>query len=104
MLAGPKLRREDALDDSVFVDQIGRTARDEAERFGHAITRSDRSIGIAQEDERQSKPLSEPPMRIRRVGADADDLGTRVAEVLEAIAERTGLGRTDGGVVPGVEI
>ena len=104
VLAGPKLRREDALDDSLLVDQIGRTARHEAKRSGHAITRSDRSAGIAQEEKRQSQPLCEPAMRVNRIGADADNLGTGVAEVLEAIAERAGLGRTDGRVVSGVEI
>ncbi len=49
------------------------------------------------------QPFSKSPVRIGRVGTDAEHLHPRVLKVLETVAERTGLGRTDGGVVPGIE-
>src|SRR3954454_24202278 len=98
-----ELRREDVTHDPLPVDQVGHPAREHTERPGYAVAGAERSVGVADQAEREPVAGGESPMRRVRVGADADHLGTNLAERLVAVAERARLGRAERRVVFGVE-
>ena len=90
-------------DDPVAVDQVGDAAREEPEGPRHAVPRPDGAVGVGEQQERQAETLGEPPMRIGRIGADADHLGAGLAECLMAVAERARFHRAGRRVVLRVE-
>src|SRR5439155_23638727 len=65
---------------------------------------ADLTAGVAEQRERQPVPAGEALVRCDRIGAHPHDVGARRGERLVAVAERTRLGRTAGGVILGIEV
>ena len=66
--------------------------------------RADRLVGVRQQLEREPHLRLEALVRLQRVARDAVDVGARLLEVLEGVAEIGSLLRAAGRVVAGVEV
>src|SRR5262249_54910972 len=79
-------------------------AGEHAERRGDAVLLPDGAAAVREQGERQPVFGCELPVRLRRVGADADHLGARVLEVLVLVPERARFLRAAGRVVLRIEV
>ena len=55
MFGGQELRRENVANDSLPIDQIGGTSREDAQSLGNSITLADHPPAVAQEHEGQAE-------------------------------------------------
>ena len=91
-------------DDACLVNHKGDTSRHDAQRFPHAVARTDRAALIAEQSKGKAVFGREPRVGRRRVITDADDVGPGVREHRVRVPKGTRLGRTAGRIVLGIEI
>ena len=90
-------------DHAAPVDQVGHSTWQQPECLGDAVPGSDFAIAIREQQERKSEAGGEAAVRFFGIGADADDLRPCLLEDLMTVPKRTGLCRTAGGIVLGIE-
>src|SRR5208337_5284101 len=86
--ASLELRREDVPDHPGLVDQVRDAPGEQSQGPGNPVASADLALAGGQEQEWQTPELRELPVRLLRVGTDADHLGTGFHERFMTVPER----------------
>jgi hypothetical protein len=95
---------EDVPHNARFVHHVRHPAGEQTEGVWHPIELPDLTPLVAEQGEGEIVFLREGLVRFDRVGANTDDLGIEISELLEIVLEGTDLSRAAQGIVLGVEV